>query len=122
MTDDDFAELFRKPNTSASGSSWEDVAKEFQALGETLGEAVRAAWQRTDNDQRMRELHDSLNSMIEDVNRTVEQSATTPEAQQAREQFARLDRFGQVGVGPALQSANPILARDEIGREMQHRD
>ena len=109
MTDDDFAELFRKPNTSASGSSWEDVAKEFQALGETLGEAVRAAWQRTDNDQRMRELHDSLNSMIEDVNRTVEQSATTPEAQQAREQFARLTETIRQATEQATKELRPEL-------------
>jgi uncharacterized protein YdcH (DUF465 family) len=109
MTDDDFAELFRKPGTSSNGSSWEDVAREFQALGETLGDAVRAAWQRTENDQRMRELHDSLNSMIEDVNRTMEQSTTTPEAQQAREQFARLTDSIRQAAEQATKELRPEL-------------
>jgi hypothetical protein len=110
MTDDDFAELFRKPGTSSNtGTSWEDVAKELQALGETLGDAVRAAWQQTDNDQRMRELHDSLNSMIEDLNRTVEQSATTPEAQQARDQFARLTESIRQAAEQATKELRPEL-------------
>jgi hypothetical protein len=110
MTDDDFAELFRKPGTSSNtGTSWEDVAKELQALGETLGDAVRAAWKQTDNDQRMRELHDSLNSTIEDLNRTVEQSATTPEAQQARDQFARLTESIRQAAEQATKELRPEL-------------
>ena len=43
MDDDDFAELFKK---LPSRSSWHDVASEFEALGKTLGDALRTAWQR----------------------------------------------------------------------------
>jgi hypothetical protein len=109
MTDDDFAELFKKPGPSNTDTSWEDVAREFQALGETLGDAVRAAWQRTESDQRMTELHDSLNAMIEDVNRTMEHSTTTPEAQQAREQFARLTDSIRQAAEQATKELRPEL-------------
>src|SRR5579859_7226616 len=94
MNDDDFAELFKRTPSSGSGSgsgtSWADVATEFQTLGESLGDALRAVWQRQDNDERTRELRDALNTMIDGVNRVIDEGVTTPEAQQAREQLTRV--------------------------------
>jgi hypothetical protein len=88
MDDDDFAELFKKlPSRPSTGTSWQDVAAEFEALGKTLGDALRDAWQRPDNDAGLARLRDSLHSMIEEVNRAVD---GTPEAQQARDQFVQL--------------------------------
>ncbi len=68
MDDDDFAELFKKlPSRPSSGTSWHDVAAEFQALGKTLGtpeaeqardqfvrltESIRAAAERAGDELR----------------------------------------------------------------------
>jgi hypothetical protein len=88
MNDDDFAELFKKlPSRPSAGTSWQDVAAEVEALGKTLGDVVRDAWQRQDNDVGLARLRESLQSMIQDLNRAVE---GTPEAQQARDQFVHL--------------------------------
>ena len=89
MNDDDFAELF-KPQKPTPETSWEDVAREFQLLGNTLGGAVRAAWQRQDSPERVRELQESLESIVAEVNRAVNEGIATPEAQQARAQLTRL--------------------------------
>src|SRR5438105_3986539 len=88
MTDDDFAELFRKlPGKSPTGASWQDVAAEFAALGKTFGDVLRSAWEREGDDAGLAGLRDSLQSMLQEVNRTVD---GTPEAQQARDQLAQL--------------------------------
>ena len=89
MDDEDFAKLF-KPQKPTSETSWEDVGREFQVLGKTLGDAVRAAWQRQDNPERLRELQQSLEGIVAELNRAVDQGITTPEAQQARSQLTRL--------------------------------
>lgn len=110
MTDDDFAELFKKPPQQPnSGTSWADVASEFQALGETLGDAVRAAWQRRESTDRMRELQDSLDSMIKEANRVVEESVSAPEAQQARDQFLRVTESIREAAEQASAELRPQL-------------
>ena len=88
MDDDDFAELFKKlPSRPPTGSSWQDVVAEFEALGKTLGDVVRDAWQRGDSDATLGGLRESLQSIIQDLNRAVD---GTPEAQQARDQLVRM--------------------------------
>jgi hypothetical protein len=88
MDDDDFAELFKSlPSRSSTGTSWQDVAAEFAALGRTLGEALRSAWQSQANDAGLRGLGEVLQSMVEELNRAVDGS---PEAQQARDQLVQL--------------------------------
>lgn len=106
MNDDDFAELFKKlPDKPSSGASWQDVAAEFEALGKTLSDVLRDAWQRPD-DAGLARLRESLQSMIQDLNRAVE---GTPEAQQARDQFAHLTE--------SIRSA-AVQASDELRPEL----
>jgi hypothetical protein len=88
MDDEDFAELFKKlPGRPSTGTSWQDVGAEFEALGKTLGDVLRAAWQRHETEAGLARLRESLQSMIEDVNRGIDE---TPEGQQARDQLVRL--------------------------------
>jgi hypothetical protein len=107
MDDDDFAQLFKKlPSRPSTGTSWQDVAAEFEALGKTLGEVVRDAWQRQDNDAGLGQLRDSLHSMIQELNRTVE---GTPEAQQARDQFVHLTESIRAAAERASDELRPEL-------------
>ena len=110
MDDDDFAALFKKTRPSASGASWEEVADEFQAMGRTLGDAVRAAWRRYD-DGELRQLRAALDSMMNGVNRAIDESVATPEAQQAREQFSRLTESIRLATEQASEELRPELLR-----------
>src|SRR6476661_8050438 len=88
MDDDDFAELFKKLGAGPStGTSWRDVGAELEALGKTLGDAVREAWQRDDTQAGLAPLRDSLQSLLGQVERAFD---GTPEGQQARDQLVRL--------------------------------
>jgi len=120
MNDDDFAELFRKlPGSSSSGTSWQDVGAEFEALARTLGDAVRGAWQRQDPEAGLSGLNDALDALIREVNRAVD---GTPEAQVARTQLvdltekirAALERAGddlRPGLLSLLRQANAELRK-----------
>jgi hypothetical protein len=107
MDDDDFAELFKKlPSREPTGTSWQDVAAEFETLGKTLGDIVRDAWQRQDNEAPLGQLRDSLQSMAEELNHAVD---GTPEARQARDQLALLTESIRVAAQRAGDELRPEL-------------
>jgi hypothetical protein len=88
VNDDDFAELFKSLNSGPStGTSWQDVADELAALGRTLGDVLRRAWQQSDDDQTLARLREVLQAMADDLNRAVD---GTPEATYARDQLTQL--------------------------------
>jgi len=88
MDDDDFAALFKKlPSGASTGTSWQDLITEFEALGNTLGDVLRSAWQRQGDQAALGRLRESLESLIQDVNRTID---GTPEGQRARDQLVQM--------------------------------
>ena len=60
----------KKEQTSAA-DPWNEVGRQFQALGETLGDALRATWEREDNRKYVREISDGLQSMVGEISRAV---------------------------------------------------
>ena|SRR5438067_4392538 len=108
MDDEDFAELFKKlPSKSPSDTSWEDVGAEFEVLGKTLGDVLRGAWQRQDADAGLSRLRDSLQSMMQDMNRAVD---GTPEAQEARDQLVHVAERIRAAAERAGDELRPELA------------
>ena len=89
MHDDEYAELFR-PRKPRADTTWEDIGREFVVMGHTLGDALRVAWQKHATDDQVRGMRDSLTSIADEVNRSVEQGFETPEGQRAREQLEKL--------------------------------
>ena len=109
MDDDDFAELFRKlPSSAGSGTSWQDLFAEVEALGKTLGDVVRSAWQRPEDDAGLGRLHESLDTILQDVNRAVD---GTPEGQQARDQLAQMIDSIRAAAEQAGDELRPELLR-----------
>lgn len=107
MDDDDFAELFKKLGSGPStGTSWQDVGAELEALGKTLGDAVREAWQRQDTQAGLAPLRESLQSMLAQVDRAFD---GTPEAQQARDQLVRLTESLRAAAARAGDEVRPEL-------------
>ena len=85
---DEYAELFKKlPSRGSSGTSWQDVASEFEALGKTVSESLFSAFQRLDGEADLTRLRESLQYAIDTLNRTVDGS---PETAQARDQLVSL--------------------------------
>lgn len=109
MNDDDFNELFKRLSSGkSSGSSWQEVAAEFEALSRTLGDVVRGAWQRQDADSDMGRLREVLSSAVHELNRAVE---GTPEAQQARDHFVRVVESLRAAAARAGDELRPELLR-----------
>lgn len=109
VNDDDFAELFKRLSSGQSaGTSWQEVAAEFEALTRTVGDVMRGAWQRQNPDSGVGRLRDMLASAVQELNGAVE---GTPEAQQAREQFARVTDSLRAAADRAGDELRPELLR-----------
>jgi hypothetical protein len=109
VNDDDFAELFKRLSSGQSaGTSWREVAVEFEALTRTVGDVVHSAWQRQNPDSGIGRLRELLSSAIQELDQAVE---GTPEAQQAREQFARVAESLRATADRAGDELRPELLR-----------
>ena len=87
MQDDEYAELFKKLPPKSSGSSWQDVATEFENLGKTFADVIRSAWKQSEGDATLTQLRDGLETVIDGIRHT---SEGTPETAQARDQLVRV--------------------------------
>jgi hypothetical protein len=107
MNDDDFAELFKKlPSSRSTGSSWQDVADELEALGRTFAEVVRRVWDSADTGSSLGQVRDMMSSAIDELNRTVDGS---PEAMQARDQLVQVRDTLREAIDRASSELRPEL-------------
>jgi ElaB/YqjD/DUF883 family membrane-anchored ribosome-binding protein len=121
MNDDEFAELFKKLSSGQStGTSWQDVVAEFEALGRTLSEVLRRAWEGTDSESAVGRLREVVADAVEDLNRAVDGS---PEATQAREQLVELRDSLSGAVERAGSELRPELLKllRQANAELRHR-
>jgi hypothetical protein len=51
--------------------AWRQVGKQFQALGESLAAAFRAAWEDEENRQHVREMQAGLEKMVNEVGQAI---------------------------------------------------
>ncbi len=104
MTDEN-----KNPST---GEAWREVGKQFEVLGHTLADAFRTSWQSEENRRRLQEMQTGLESMVKEVNKAINESMASPQAQQARSQASKA--AGTVRTA-GEQSAQEIRAQLLVG-------
>ena len=104
MNDDDFAELFRR--LPGRESSWREVGAELEALAGTLGDVLREAWRRSDNDPLVRQMRESVEDAIDRLGRASEGSSETREA---RDQLFKLAEAIRSAAEQAGEQIRPEL-------------
>lgn len=69
--------------------AWDEVGRQFQALGASLAQAVRTAWNDEDNRRRVQEMQSGLESMVREVGDAINDTASSPEGQKFQENAKR---------------------------------
>ena len=107
------------PNPSENG--WQDVGKQFEALGESLAQAVRSAWQNEESQRTLNDMRTGLESMARDVGKAIEDSANSPEGQRFREKAEHTVDNLKVAGAQTVQDARPHLlkALEQLNLEVQ---
>jgi dsDNA-specific endonuclease/ATPase MutS2 len=102
-------------------SSWQEVGQQFQALGESLAQAMRAAWQNEETQRRLQEMRTGLESMARDVGKAVEETANTPQGQKIRQEAQHTATSLRTATEQTIQEVRPQLinALQNLNDELQ---
>ena len=101
--------------------NWQEVGRQFQVLGESLAQAVRTAWEKEENRQRVSEMRTGLEAMVRDIGKAIDESASSPQGQQLKAEAKRAaEAFRSAGEQTA-QEARPQLihALEKVNEELQ---
>ncbi|MGA9397400.1 MAG: hypothetical protein WBV22_03980 [Anaerolineaceae bacterium] len=95
-----------------SKESWEEVGRQFEALGRSIANAFSSAWQDPNNRAELEKIKASIKKMADDVEKTVSQAASSEqgqriktEAEKAAQSLAESARETYDEVKPQVASA-----------------
>jgi ElaB/YqjD/DUF883 family membrane-anchored ribosome-binding protein len=102
-------------------AGWQEVGRQFQVLGESLAQAMRTAWENEETQRRVQEMRTGLESMVQDVNKAIEDSASSPQAQKVREEAGRTVESLRSAGEKTAQEVRPQLieALQQLNNELQ---
>jgi hypothetical protein len=104
-----------------SSESWKEVGQQFQALGQSLAAAMRAAWQNEETRKRMQEVQNGVEAMVDEVGQAMKDAANSPQSQQLRQEAGKAASNVQNAVEQTAQEVRPHLvsALQQVNRELQ---
>jgi len=104
-----------------TNKSWSKVGEQFQALGQSLAEAFRAAWKDEGNRQHLQDLQAGLEKMADDVGRAVREASESPEGQKVREEAKKAAGSARAAGESAWQDSRPhvLSALRSVDAELQ---
>jgi hypothetical protein len=113
----------QNPNEGPRGTNdaWQEVGRQFQALGESISQAFRTAWQDEENRRRMEQMRDGLQSMVNEVGRTIDESAHSPQGQRVISEAERAAKNLRDASEQTVQDVRPHLvsALRQVNVELQ---
>jgi len=106
---------------SASQSSWQEVGQQLKELGDSLAMAFRASWENEHNQRRLQEIRAGLESMVEEVSKTIDETAKSPQGQHLREEAEKTVEKVRSAGEQTVQEVRPQLinALQQLNAELQ---
>ena len=101
-------------------SSWQEVGRQFETLGATLSQVLRTTWNRVETNADAQQIKGSLETLLRDVGKAVEDAAATPEAQKLKDEAKRTAESLRIAGEQSVQEARPqiISALKQINDEL----
>ncbi len=102
-------------------NNWQEVGRQFQALGQSLADAVRAAWENEETQRRVQETRTGLESMAHDIGKAVEDTANSPQGQRIRQNAEHTAESLRSATEQTVQEVRPqlITALQQLNEELQ---
>ncbi len=107
--------------SSTSEGNWQEVGRQFQALGESLAQAMHAAWENEATQRRVQEMRTGLEAMARDVSKAVEDTGNSPQGQRFREEAHHTAESLRSATEQTVQEIRPQLinALQTLNDELQ---
>ena len=109
------------PKNQASQETWREVGRQFQALGDSLANAFRAAWEDEANRQKIEEMRSGVESMVKDVGQALHEYTESPQGQQVKSDVKRAAQDLRSAGETTMSEARPHLvsALKQVNLELQ---
>jgi hypothetical protein len=107
--------------STPTSEAWQEVGKQFQALGESLATAFRAAWTDEQNRKRVQDMRQGVEQMLNEVGKALDETAKSPQVQQARTEAKKAAESMRVAGGQTYQDLRPqiVSALRQLNSELQ---
>jgi len=89
--------------------AWSEVGKQFEALGESLAGAFRAAWESEDTRQHVQSVQDGLEKMANRIGQAIQDASRSPQGERVRTEAARTAESLRTAGEEAWEEAQPHL-------------
>lgn len=87
--------------------AWREVGTRLEALGKSLGRAIRAVWEREDTQQQMESMQDGLQKMADEIDRAIKEASESAEGKKIREEAERAAESARAAGEQTWQEARP---------------
>jgi len=101
--------------------AWREVGRQFEALGESLSRAVRAAWEREETQQHVRSMQDGLEKMAHTIEHAVKEAGDSEQGKKLRTEAGKTAETLRAAGEQTWQEARPQLlaALKRMNAELQ---
>jgi ElaB/YqjD/DUF883 family membrane-anchored ribosome-binding protein len=89
--------------------AWREVGTRLEALGTSLGRAIRAVWEREDTQQYVESMQDGLQKMADEIDRAISEASESAEGKKLREEVEKAADSARVAGDQTWQNARPRL-------------
>lgn len=105
----------------SSSEAWQEVGRQFQILGETIAAAFRASVNDEETRNHMQAIRDGLHSMVDEVDRAIEDSMASPTAQEARAEAQKAAEALREAAEQTVQGIRPhvLAALQQVNEELR---
>ncbi len=109
------------PGRSTTAEAWREVGKQFEALGNSLANVFRTAWEDENTRRHVREMQNGLETMINEVSKAIKEASASPEGQKARAEAERAAQSLRAAGEKTWQETRPQLvsALRQLSTELQ---
>ncbi len=107
--------------TPSSSEAWQEVGKQFQALGDSLATAFRAAWTDEQNRKRVQDMRQGVEQMLSEVGKALDDTAKSPQMQQAKTEAKKAAESMRTAGEQTYQEIRPQIesALRQLNDELQ---
>ena len=113
MTDEQHQEQpqpTQEQQTSSTSANWREVGDQFERLGQSLAEALRATFSEAEQSGQWERVRTGMESVAREVGQAVEETAKTPKAQELKQEAEKTVEQLRTAGEQTVQDARPHVA------------
>ena len=101
--------------------AWREVGTRLEALGESLGRAIRVVWESEDTQQHLESMQDGLQRMADEIDRAIKEASESAEGKKIREEAERAAESARAAGEQTWQETRPhvLSAMIRISAELE---